>query len=102
MNRKLLDFDGIILICPYITRHLANFLRTYCQTSTMQYQLLSRQMAHLIHLVIFTTVRTARLTSTTLLTQCMIVLYLVSAHVPTSLSQNIKRVFFLNSGGTKS
>ena len=66
----------------------------------MQYQLLSRQMAHLIHLVLVTTVRTARLTSTTLLTQCMKVLSLVSAHVLTRLSQNIE--FFLNSGGTKS
>ena len=85
MNRKLLDFDGIIQISPYITRHLATFCRTYCQTSKMQYQHLSRQMAHLIHLVIVTTVRTARLTSTTLLTKCMKVLYLVSAHVPTRL-----------------
>ena len=65
MNRKLLDFDGIILICPYIIRHLVilqNFL-----ASIMQYQLLSRQIMHLTHLVIIMTVQTVCLTFTTLL-----------------------------------
>ena len=70
-NRKLLDFDGIIRIWPYFIRHLATFCRTYSLASITQYQLLSRQMAYLNRLVKITTVRTVRLTSTTLLIQCM-------------------------------
>ena len=70
------------------------FFRTYFLSSIMQYQPLSGQMAHLNHFDRFMSVRTVRLTSTTLLIQRIIVLSVVSAQVLTLSSQNIKIGFF--------
>ena len=67
--------------------------RTYFLASIMQYKFLSRQMAHLNHLVIIMTVRTVRCPFLTSLIWCMIVLSVVSTHMLTCLSQNIKKSF---------